>query len=112
MACNLMLITKATLVHAESIFQPAQEAMKCIVTDASTGGVTTAIFQNLPFILFTSLELIIFSYMIYTVIQAVSAYGQGQEVTHLVQQPVVTFSACILIFVFESVIFGGGGGCA
>ena len=110
-ASNLMLLTKATLVHADSIFTPAQTAMKCIVTEASTGGGVTAIFTNLPFIMFTSLELIIFSYMIYTVVQAVSAYGQGQEVTHLVQQPVVTFSAMILIFVFESVIFGGATGC-
>lgn len=112
LASNVMLITKATLVRADSIFSPAQKAMTCIVTDASTDGVVNAVFTNLPFILFTSMELIIFSYLVYTVLQAISAYGQGQEVTHLVQQPVVTFSAVILLFVFESVIFGGGGGCA
>lgn len=112
LASNLMLITKATLVRADSIFSPAQKAMACIVTDASTAGAVNAVLTNLPFILFTSMELIIFSYLVYTVVQAVSAYGQGQEVTHLVQQPVVTFSAVILLFVFEAVIFGGGGGCA
>lgn len=103
------LITKAAIVRADSILKPAQDAMKCIVRDAtSNGGVTNAIFAQLPFILFTGLELIIFAYLIYTIVQAVSAYGQGQEVTHLVQQPVVTFLAICLIFVFQSVIFGSG----
>ena len=111
LSSTLFIVLKAQIVRADSIFSGAQAAMKCIVTDASTGGVTNALFQNLPAILFTSLELVIFGYFIYTVVQSVSSYGRGEEVTHVVQQPLFTFVFVIIIFVFQSLIFGAAGGC-
>ncbi len=102
----------ATAQTSGGIFSGAQTAMKCIVTDASTGGVTNALFNNLPSILFTSLTLVIFGYFIYTVVQSVSSYGRGEEVTHVVQQPLFTFVFVIIIFVFQSLMFGTGQGCS
>jgi len=110
----LYAVLQAQTVKAQTsggIFSGAQAAMKCIVTDASTGGVTNALFQNLPAILFTSLTLVIFGYFIYTVVQSVSSYGRGEEVTHVVQQPLFTFVFVIIIFVFQSLMFGTGQGC-
>jgi hypothetical protein len=105
-SCTVFLILKSEIAQADSIFSGAQKAMKCIVTNASTGGVTNALFQNLPSILFTSLTLVIFGYFIYTVVQSISSYGRGEEVTHVVQQPLFTFVFIIIIFVFQSLLFG------
>lgn len=97
---------------AQGIFKPAQDAMSCVVTQAATGGAATALFTNLPFIVFTLLTLAVFVYFVYTIVQAISSYGNGQEVTHIVQQPMFTLFCVILVFVLESVLFGASGGCA
>ncbi|MBD2531915.1 hypothetical protein H6G97_20930 [Nostoc flagelliforme FACHB-838] len=110
--CTLFTIFQSSSAKAQSIFSGAQSAMTCIVTSASQGGVTNALFQALPSILFTSLTLVIFGYFIYTVVQSVSAYGRGEEVTHVVQQPLFTFVFVIIIFVFQSLLFGANNaGC-
>lgn len=97
---TLFAVFRPRIARADSIFSAAQNAMKCIITSAGAGGgATNALLQNLPVILFTSLQLVIFGYFIYTVVQSVSAYGRGEEVTHVVQQPLFTFVFIIIIFV-------------
>lgn len=109
---TLFAVFRPRIARADSIFSAAQNAMKCIITSAGAGGgATNALLQNLPVILFTSLQLVIFGYFIYTVVQSVSAYGRGEEVTHVVQQPLFTFVFIIIIFVFQSLMFGSSGGC-
>lgn len=94
------------------IFKPAQDAMDCVVQAASAQG-NNAIFALLPFIIFTLLTLAVFVYFVYTIVQAISSYGNGQEVTHIVQQPMFTLFCVILVFVLQSVLFGSAGaaGC-
>ncbi|MDJ0696938.1 hypothetical protein [Mastigocoleus sp. MO_188.B34] len=91
------------------LFKSAQSAMKCIVDQAKTGNTTGAIFTNLPVIIFTALTLVIFGYFLYTIATAISAYGNGQEVTHVIQQPLITFIFVVLIMVFQNLMFGSGG---
>jgi hypothetical protein len=108
---TLFAIFQPKVAKADSIFSSAQNAMKCIVNYASSGGTSNALLQNLPVILFTSLNLVIFGYFIYTVVQSVSSYGRGEEVTHVVQQPLFTFVFIIIIYVFQTLMFGSGGSC-
>lgn len=91
------------------LFKSAQSAMNCIVTSASKGNTNGELFKQLPIIIFTALTLVIFGYFVYTVAQAISSYGRGEEVTHVVQQPLFTFIFVVIIYVFQSLMFGDGG---
>lgn len=107
----MVLKTTVYRANAQSIFKPAQDAMSCIVSQATTAGISNSILTNLPFILFTSLTLVFFGYFCYTLAQAIATYGQGQEVTHVIQQPLFTFICVILLLVGEAFFFGSSGGC-
>ncbi|MDJ0719452.1 MAG: hypothetical protein QNJ54_35405 [Prochloraceae cyanobacterium] len=88
------------------LFKAAQGAMTCIVDSAKSGNASTALLEKLPAILFTALTLVIFGYFLYTVGTAISSYGRGEEVTHVIQQPLFIFIFVVLIFVFQNLMFG------
>ncbi len=90
------------------LFDAAKKSMDCIVSSAKTG-TSNALLTNLPTIVFLALTLVIFGYFLYTVGTAISSYGKGEEITHVIQQPLFTFIFVVLIFVFQNLMFGTGG---
>jgi hypothetical protein len=110
----LYIVLQEQIIAQAQIFSPAQNAMKCIVNAANTGGGATfnSLFQQLPTLLFTAIEIVIFAYIIYSVVQAISASRQGEELTQVVQQPLITFIFMVIIVLFQSFLFGGGTTCA
>lgn len=96
--------------NAQGIFAPGVQAMQCIVDAAAQGGNTAGtLFTQLPMILFTTLTVILFGYFVYTVVKAISAYGRGEEVSHVIQLPLFTFGMVIVLFIFQNMLFGTGG---
>ena len=107
------IVIKAQVAQAQ-IFSGATNAMKCIVTAANTGGgggTTSALFQQLPSLIFTTIEVILFAYIVYSVVQAIAASRNGEELTQIVQQPLVTFMFLVVIVLFQAFLFGGGQTC-
>lgn len=103
----LAIVNRPSPANAQ-LFESARKAMGCIVTSAKTG-TSNALLTNLPTIIFTALTLVIFGYFLYTVGTAISSYGKGEEITHVIQQPLFTFIFVVLIFVFQTLMFGTGG---
>jgi hypothetical protein len=109
---TLLIGLQSRAARADSIFSNAQKAMECIITNASAGGtISNAVLTNLPMILFTALTIVLFGYFCFSVYQGVAAYGRGEEVSNVIQQPIFTFISVILIVVFQSLLFGNNGAC-
>lgn len=111
-ATTLLIALQARVARADSIFSNAQKAMECVITSASSGStVNNAVLTNLPLILFTSLTIVLFGYFCFSIYQGVAAYGRGEEVSNVIQQPIFTFISVILIVVFQSLLFGNNATC-
>lgn len=109
---TLIIGLQSRAAMADSIFSNAQKAMTCVITSATTGGgFTNSILTSLPVILFTALTIVLFGYFCFSVYQGVAAYGRGEEVSNVIQQPIFTFIAVILIVVFQSLLFGNNATC-
>ncbi|MGF1979794.1 MAG: hypothetical protein RMY30_029990 [Nostoc sp. CmiSLP01] len=109
---TLLIALQSRAARADSIFSNAQKAMSCIITSASAGStINNTILTNLPMILFTALTIILFGYFCFSIYQGVAAYGRGEEVSNVIQQPIFTFISVILIVVFQSLLFGNNGAC-
>lgn len=109
---TLLIGLQSRAARADSIFSNAQKAMECIITSASAGGaITNAVLTSLPMILFTALTIVLFGYFCFSVYQGVAAYGRGEEVSNVIQQPIFTFISVILIVVFQSLLFGNNTAC-
>lgn len=112
-ATTLLITLQSRAARAESIFSNAQKAMECIITNASAGGaISNAVLTSLPMILFTALTIVLFGYFCFSVYQGVAAYGRGEEVSNVIQQPIFTFISVILIVVFQSLLFGNNAACS
>ncbi|MBD2504064.1 hypothetical protein [Anabaena azotica] len=111
-ATTLLIALQSRAARADSIFSNAEKAMTCVINSASSGGtINNAVLTNLPIILFTSLTIVLFGYFCFSVYQGVAAYGRGEEVSNVIQQPIFTFISVILIVVFQSLLFGGNTIC-
>ncbi|QLE59868.1 hypothetical protein [Nostoc sp. TCL26-01] len=109
---TLLIGLQTRAARADSIFSNAQKAMECIITNASAGGaISNAVLTSLPMILFTALTIVLFGYFCFSVYQGVAAYGRGEEVSNVIQQPIFTFISVILIVVFQSLLFGNNAAC-
>ncbi|WP_375491796.1 hypothetical protein [uncultured Nostoc sp.] len=112
-ATTLLIVLQSRAARADSIFSNAQKAMECIITSASAGGaITNAVLTSLPMILFTALTIVLFGYFCFSIYQGVAAYGRGEEVSNVIQQPIFTFISVILIVVFQSLLFGNNAACS
>lgn len=112
-ATTLSIALQSRAARADSIFSNAQKAMECIITNASAGGaISNAVLTSLPMILFTALTIVLFGYFCFSVYQGVAAYGRGEEVSNVIQQPIFTFISVILIVVFQSLLFGNNAACS
>jgi hypothetical protein len=112
-ATTLSIALQSTAARADSIFSNAQKAMECIITNASAdGAISNAVLTSLPMILFTALTIVLFGYFCFSVYQGVAAYGRGEEVSNVIQQPIFTFISVILIVVFQSLLFGNNAACS
>ncbi|BAZ02860.1 hypothetical protein NIES37_68730 [Tolypothrix tenuis PCC 7101] len=112
-ATTLSVALQSRAARADSIFSNAQKAMECIITNASAGGaISNAVLTSLPMILFTALTIVLFGYFCFSVYQGVAAYGRGEEVSNVIQQPIFTFISVILIVVFQSLLFGNNAACS
>lgn len=112
-ATTVLIGLQAKAARADSIFSNAQKAMECIITSASSGGaISNAVLTSLPMILFTALTIVLFGYFCFSVYQGVAAYGRGEEVSNVIQQPIFTFISVILIVVFQSLLFGNNTACS
>jgi hypothetical protein len=112
-ATTLSIALQSKAARADSIFSNAQKAMECIITNASAGGaISNAVLTSLPMILFTALTIVLFGYFCFSVYQGVAAYGRGEEVSNVIQQPIFTFISVILIVVFQSLLFGNNAACS
>jgi hypothetical protein len=110
---TLLIGLQSRAARADSIFSNAQKAMECVITSASTGGViSNAILTSLPMILFTALTIVLFGYFCFSIYQGVAAYGRGEDVSNIIQQPIFTFISVILIVVFQSLLFGNNAACS
>jgi len=97
---------------ATGIFSGAQNAMNCIVTDASSGGAATnAIITNLPVIIFSAIALFLFAYFLGSTFQLVQAVRNGDEATQLIIPPLSAMIGVIMAILFQNILFGAGGGC-
>ncbi|WP_206757648.1 hypothetical protein [Nostoc sp. FACHB-110] len=80
-----------------------------MINSASSGsGISTGVLNSLPTILFTALTIVLFGYFCFSVFQGVAAYGRGEEVSNVIQQPIFTFISVILIVLFQNLLFGTG----
>lgn len=112
-ATTVLIGLQAKVARADSIFSNAQKAMECVITSASSGGaISNAVLTSLPMILFTALTIVLFGYFCFSVYQGVAAYGRGEEVSNVIQQPIFTFISVILIVVFQSLLFGNNTACS
>ena len=112
-SCAIFIVLKAQVAQAQ-IFNGGINAMKCIVTAATSGGgggTTSTLFANLPGLIFTTIEVVIFAYIVYSVVQAIAASRNGEELTQIVQQPLVTFMFMVVIVLFQTFLFGNGAAC-
>lgn len=107
--CSLLIVLRPTPARA-NIFNSARQAMSCMISQASTGGglTTSTVLSNLPAFLFTGLTIVLFGYFCFSVFQGVAAYGRGEEVSNVIQQPIFTFISVIIIVLFQSLLFGSG----
>lgn len=106
--CSLLIVLRPSPARA-NIFVNARNAMTCMITQASSGGgISTAVLNNLPGFLFTGLTIVLFGYFCFSVFQGVAAYGRGEEVSNVIQQPIFTFISVIIIVLFQSLLFGTG----
>ncbi len=97
---------------ATGIFSGAQNAMNCIVTDASSGGAATnAIITNLPVIIFSAIALFLFAYFLGFTFQLVQAVRNGDEATQLIIPILSAMIGIIIAILFQNILFGAGGGC-
>ncbi|MBA3920204.1 MAG: hypothetical protein H0X31_00275 [Nostocaceae cyanobacterium] len=97
---------------ATGIFAGAQNAMTCIVTDASGGGAATnAIITNLPVIIFSAIALFLFAYFLGSTFQLVQAVRNGDEATQLIIPILSAMIGIIVAILFQNILFGAGGGC-
>jgi len=107
-ATTFLIVLESRPANAQ-LFNNARTAMECMIRGASAGGgISTAVLNNLPTILFTALTIVLFGYFCFSVFQGVAAYGRGEEVSNVIQQPIFTFIAVILIVLFQTLLFGGG----
>lgn len=105
---TLLMVLQSERANAQ-LFNNARTAMECMIRNASSGGnITSTVLNNLPTIVFTGLTIVLFGYFCYTVYQGVAAYGRGEEVTNVIQQPIFTVIAIIFIILFQSLLFGSG----
>ncbi|BAY42180.1 hypothetical protein NIES2111_65760 (plasmid) [Nostoc sp. NIES-2111] len=105
---TLVTVLESKPANAQ-LFNNARTAMECMIRGASNGGnINSAVLNNLPTILFTALTIVLFGYFCFSVYQGVAAYGRGEEVSNVIQQPIFTFIAVILIVLFQSLLFGSG----
>ncbi|MBU7587004.1 MAG: hypothetical protein KAF91_29835 [Nostoc sp. TH1S01] len=112
-ATTLLIALQARAARADSIFSNAQKAMECVITSASSGStINNAVLTSLPLILFTALTIVLFGYFCFSIYQGVAAYGRGEEVSNVIQQPIFTFISVILIVVFQSLLFGNNASCS
>ncbi|MBD2596039.1 hypothetical protein H6G74_17150 [Nostoc spongiaeforme FACHB-130] len=112
---QLVSVATTILIALESkpakaqLFTNARTAMECMIRGASVGGgINSVVLNNLPMILFTGLTIVLFGYFCFSVFQGVAAYGRGEEVSNVIQQPIFTFIAVVLIVLFQSLLFGNG----
>jgi Sec-independent protein secretion pathway component TatC len=108
-ATSLLIVAGSSVPAKANIFNNAKTAMTCLVTSASAnGGVQSAVLTALPSILFTALTIVLFGYFCFSIYQGVAAYGRGEEVSNVIQQPIFTFIAVILVVMFQTLLFGTG----
>lgn len=100
------LLSWVPVGKAQGLFGPAQKAMQCVVSSAGSGD-TAGMLTKLPFIIFTGINIVILGYFIYVVVEAISSYGRGETVSHVVQVPIVTFIFLIFLFLFSNFLFSG-----
>jgi hypothetical protein len=97
-------------VRANGIFTPALNSMKCIVSSASSGGgVSNAIFNNLPTVIFGAISLFIFSYILICLNQIFQAVRNGEEITNVVIPFMSSFVGLLVIMLIQNILFGAGG---
>ncbi|MBD2438844.1 hypothetical protein H6G69_18830 [Nostoc sp. FACHB-110] len=107
-ATTLLIVLESRPVNAQ-LFNNARTAMTCMINSASSGsGISTGVLNSLPTILFTALTIVLFGYFCFSVFQGVAAYGRGEEVSNVIQQPIFTFISVILIVLFQNLLFGTG----
>ncbi|GEM_PF-4636509 len=104
----IYIVVQDAVVARAQFFSGAQNAFTCIINAASGQSQgQSALFKQFPNLLFTGIEVIIFGIIIVAVINAASAYRQGEEITQVIQQPLVIFLCLAIIILFQTFLFGG-----
>lgn len=94
------------------LFGGAESAMDCVVQNAAGGsGITNALITELPGIIFSVITVIIFAYILVSLIKIFQAVQRGEEATTLIVPPLTVLAGLAVIGVVQSVLFGSSGGC-
>ena len=94
------------------LFGGAESAMNCVITNAAGGsGITNALITKLPGIIFSVITVIIFAYILVSLIKIFQAVQRGEEATTLIVPPLTVMAGVAMIGVVQSVLFGSSGGC-
>jgi hypothetical protein len=95
-----ILLTPA--VANAGILDKLEKALEKMITDA---GVTNATLSNLPGIIITVLEAMLFVYVIGSIYTIVQGSRNGDEVTHLIVQFLVIMVAIVVIIFIQNILF-------
>ncbi|MCC5618295.1 hypothetical protein LC605_25060 [Nostoc sp. CHAB 5836] len=90
---------------AFGLFAPTQVALTCMF--ASAGAAGNAVINALPGVLNAAITVVLFAYFIVSGVKVVSAIGDGQEITQMVQQPIGLFFVTLILYIGQSILFAG-----
>lgn len=108
---TLIVVMQGQRAEAVGLFGAAEAAMICMFQNGSTGGTENALLQALPSVLFTALTIIIFVYFAITGIQVLKAFQGGEELTQVLQQPLIGFIVLLILYIFQNILFGASAIC-
>lgn len=104
---SALLLYLMTFPARANIFTPAEQALRCVIGGTTTGGLNNAVISKLPSIIFNSITVIIFIYVIINGVQIFQAVRQGEEVTQLMVPFMTILFGIGIILIFQQALFSG-----
>lgn len=97
-----ILVVTASKVQASVIFDRAEKALACLIKIAYDGELQNSL-DNIPFFLFTSLDVLLFVLMLTAFAKIFTALKEGEEIGYLIKTPVSIMAIVSLVILFQQV---------
>lgn len=97
-----IVIDTASAVQASVLFERAEDALECLIK-IGYGSTLEGAIANVPFFIFTMLDLLLFVATLASLAQIFMAFRQGEEIGHLLKIPASIVMIVALIVLFQQI---------